>query len=320
MVSIIVITYNARDDLKECLKSLQDQDYDQIEIIIVDDASTDGTKQYLERYKTDINTDAVILTNDSNLGVAGARNVGIERSKGDIIAFIDADCIADAVWISELVKGYCNKDVVAVGGSISDERITNIWELLNKGHDFIASEEGYVTYIQGCNMSYGAPILKTFLFNDEIKYGYEETLLCDKLIQAGHKIYYRPQAIVHHKHRTCFISMAKQKYLRGISSVWYRKKQKKLFMFKRHIVLLAAFLFALISFFGNHLIYIHLAIFLFLIFSYSLLKDEIVYKQNNLKEITKVFPFLIVIEIFHFMGSVAGLLKFRFFGTHGRIH
>ena len=51
-VSVIVITYNARDDLEECLISLDNQDYNDKEIIVVDDASTDDTFEFLKKYKS----------------------------------------------------------------------------------------------------------------------------------------------------------------------------------------------------------------------------------------------------------------------------
>jgi glycosyltransferase involved in cell wall biosynthesis len=147
-VSVIVCTYNAQDDLKECLESLESQDYEEIEIIVVDDASEDGSARFLQDFRAGTKMEMIVVRNQINLGVAGSRNVGIEKARGGIIAFTDADCIADRRWISELLKGYDRKDVRAVGGSIADKRITNIWELSDKGHDYVASAEGYVSYIQ----------------------------------------------------------------------------------------------------------------------------------------------------------------------------
>ena len=308
-VSVVVISYNAKDDLKNCLSSLEKQTYPNLEIIVVNDASTDGTKEFLSGFKSNTLDKLIIVNNGSNLGVAGARNVGISHADGDIIAFTDADCITDPHWISELIQGYEDKNVVAVGGGIFSDRVTNVWELLHKGHDFIAKEEGYVTYIQGCNMSFDAATLKSFMFNDEIKYGYEETLLCDDLIQAGYNIYFRPQAIVNHRHRTTFCATAKQKYKRGLSSIWYRKKKNMLPMFKRHIILFLAIL--LIPFYLISNIIPYLILLLFLVFFISLLRDEMTYKKNNLVEVALTFPFLLIIEFFHFTGSIAGLIKFR---------
>ena len=310
-VSIVIITYNAKDDLKECLESLEKQDYNEKEIIIVNDASTDGTLKFLEHYQSHLNEQMVVITNKKNLGVAGARNVGIQHASGEIIAFTDSDCVTDQSWISELVKCYVNKEVVAVGGGILNTRISNIWELTEKGHDFVATKEGYVSYIQGCNMSFDSNVLKKFMFNEEIKYGYEEKLLCDYLIRDRYSIYYRPQAVVYHKHRSNLPALLKQKYLRGVSSIWYRKKQNKLFMFKRHIIFFISLF--LIPFSIISILFSYLSFLLFLTFCLSLLRDEIIFKAKSIKEIMVTFPFLIFIEVFHFWGSCIGMFKFRFF-------
>ncbi|MDY6853884.1 MAG: glycosyltransferase family A protein [Thermodesulfobacteriota bacterium] len=308
-VSIIVCTYNAKGDLKECLDSLEKQDYPKKEIVVVNDASTDDTLQFLLQYQQETTVDIVIVTNETNYGVAGSRNVGISQARGEIIAFTDADCVADPSWISQLVKGYDFNEVAAVGGSILSKRITNIWELSDKGHDFVASEEGYVSYIQGCNMSFDNNLLKQYMFNDDLKYGYEETLLCAYLLRDGHKIYYRPQALVFHKHRTSLAAIMKRKYLLGVSSVWYRKKLDKLFVFKRHIILFIALSF--IFFIGESNFFMYSSCVCFIIFCFGLLRDEVMFGKKNIKEIVITFPFLIFIEFAHFFGSIMGLLKFR---------
>ncbi len=311
-VSVIVCAYNAKDDLRECLESLENLDYNKKEIIVVNDASTDGTMKFLREYQRQTQIDIKIITNENNLGVAGSRNAGIQHATGNIIAFTDADCVADPAWISELTKGYGHKGVVAVGGKISDKAVTNIWELLAKGHDFVGTQEAYVSYIQGCNMSFDRAVLKKYMFNDELKYGYEEALLCDYLIRDGYNIYYRPQAIVHHKHRTNLLALLRQKYLRGVSSIWYRRKQSKLFMFKRHIILLTALL--LVPFLVLTKIFLYLSLILFLVFTCSLIRDEIIFNKT-IREILYTLPLLILVEFAHFGGSIAGLLKFRVLKT-----
>ena len=149
------------------------------------------------------------------------------------------------------------------------------------------------------------------MFNDEIKYGYEEKLLCDYLFNEGHKIYYRPQAVVHHKHRNTLIGLLRRKYLLGVSSIWYRNKQNKRLMFKRHIIFL--FALVLIPFSLIHYLFLCLSLSLFLVFSLSLLRDEIIFKAKSIREIIITFPLLIFIELLHFLGSCVGLVKFRFF-------
>jgi len=315
-VSVIVCTYNAKDELKECLESLENLDYRDKEIIIVDDASIDGTLEFLQQFRNQTKLEIIIVTNDRNRGVAGSRNIGIQHAAGDIIAFTDSDCVADRRWISELVKIYDRENVSAVGGKILDTRVTSIWNLAGKGLNFVASSEGYVSYIQGCNMSFNSGVLRKYMFNDEIKYGYEETLLCDYMVEDGYKIYYNPRAVVHHKHKTDLAAVLKQKYQRGVSSIWYRKKKNKLFMFKRHVILLISLL--CIPFFMISKFFLYISLILFSGFLFSLLRDEIIFHHHINKNVIISFPFLILIELFHFAGSCAGIVKFRFLKEAGK--
>jgi len=309
IVSIIVITYNAKDDLKECLQSLVTQDYSEIEIIVVNDASTDGTAELVEDFIKTANSDITVVTNRTNLGVAGSRNAGIRHAKGDVIAFTDSDCVADHDWVSELVRSYECNDVAAVGGKILDARMAGIWNVTNKGHDFVASQEGYVPFIKGCNMSFKGDLLRGYMFNDEIKYGYEELLLCDSLTDNGYKIYYNPRAVVHHKHRTSLEALLKQKYLRGMSSVWYLRKRNMFFMYRRHFILLLVLI--LLPLIIVNKLFMYPAIVLLSIFSLSLLREEIIFKEKNIIEMVVTFPFLVIIEFAHFAGACSGVARFR---------
>ncbi|HDH53736.1 MAG TPA: glycosyltransferase family 2 protein [Nitrospirae bacterium] len=308
-VSIIVITYNAGDDLKECLDSLEKQDYYEKEIVVVNDASTDGTQEFLQHFKNQTEVEMITVTNENNFGVAGARNVGIRHATGEIIAFTDSDCVADSKWVSELVRAYDHEGVAAAGGRILDDRVDNVWKRSSRGLNHVSVSEGYVSYIQGCNMSFKSEILRQYYFNDEIKYGYEETLLCDYMIADGHKIYYNPEAIVHHKHKADLRSLLRQKYLRGVSSVWYRQKQHKFFMLKRHLVLLIAVL--LIPFAAISTVLLYLSLALMMVFFAGLFRDEVLFGRKNIFDILMTFPFLIFIELFHFAGACAGIVKFK---------
>lgn len=88
-VSIIVPVYNTRKYLDRCIKSLINQTYNNVEIILVDDGSTDGSSQLCDRYK---NIDGRIhVVHQKNIGVSGARNRGIEMARGDYITFCDSD-------------------------------------------------------------------------------------------------------------------------------------------------------------------------------------------------------------------------------------
>lgn len=89
MVSIIVPVYNTEKYLKDCLESLVKQTYDKIEIILVDDGSTDSSGKICDKWaKID---DRIHVYHKKNEGVSRARNYGIQRAKGEKLVFIDSD-------------------------------------------------------------------------------------------------------------------------------------------------------------------------------------------------------------------------------------
>lgn len=89
LVSVIVTTCNSKDDVQHILKSLQNQSYGNMELIVIDDGSTDGTKEVMERIAAE--DTRISYTWQENSGVSVARNVGMKNAHGDIIMFADAD-------------------------------------------------------------------------------------------------------------------------------------------------------------------------------------------------------------------------------------
>lgn len=90
LISVIVPCYNVEKYVIKCLDSLVNQDQKGIEIIVVDDCSTDNTRQLLNDY-IDSNPKIRYIKNEKNLGLAYSRNVGLKESKGKYIGFIDSD-------------------------------------------------------------------------------------------------------------------------------------------------------------------------------------------------------------------------------------
>src|SRR5690606_9312317 len=84
-VSVIIPCFNHAHYLSTALESVQDQDHEQIEIIVVDDGSTDNTKEVATKYPN------VKYIYKANAGLPAARNTGIDHSTGKFIVFLDAD-------------------------------------------------------------------------------------------------------------------------------------------------------------------------------------------------------------------------------------
>lgn len=89
LISVIVPVHNGQDCLDNCIRSIREQTYGNLEIIIVDDGSTDATGQVCDRLRRTCGNVRVLTLGDE--GVSVARNVGIEAAKGELITFVDAD-------------------------------------------------------------------------------------------------------------------------------------------------------------------------------------------------------------------------------------
>ncbi len=95
LVSVILPTYNRAWTLKDAIDSVLGQDHPNIELIVIDDGSTDDTKKLLLSYK-----DKIMVLTQKNAGVSAARNAGIKKSKGEFIALLDSDDAWDKKKIS----------------------------------------------------------------------------------------------------------------------------------------------------------------------------------------------------------------------------
>src|SRR5699024_4295672 len=89
LVSVIIPAYNASDYIGRCMENVISQTYSDLEMIVVNDGSTDNTKNIISKYKK--KDKRIMLINQENKGVAIARNLAIKNAKGRYIAFLDSD-------------------------------------------------------------------------------------------------------------------------------------------------------------------------------------------------------------------------------------
>lgn len=89
LISVIVPVYNGQDYLGNCIRSIEDQTYGNLEVIIVNDGSTDGTGLVCDKLQTEYHNVRVLSLGD--VGVSAARNTGIDEAKGELLTFVDAD-------------------------------------------------------------------------------------------------------------------------------------------------------------------------------------------------------------------------------------
>ncbi len=99
MVSVTIVTYNSGRFIKKCLESVLAQKYPDLEVIVVDNASTDGTTDILEQFENRCR----IIYNEKNIGFAAAQNQAINLSSGDWVLTLNPDVLLMANFIQALI-------------------------------------------------------------------------------------------------------------------------------------------------------------------------------------------------------------------------
>lgn len=124
LVSVIVPVYNTEAYIAKCLDSLLAQSYNNIEIMVVDDGSTDGSREICDDYEEkDIRVKVIHKTNG---GLSSARNVGLFKVKGDYISFVDSDDYVAKTYIEDLLKLIKDNDAdISICGILAVNEVGN---------------------------------------------------------------------------------------------------------------------------------------------------------------------------------------------------
>lgn len=109
LVSVIVPVLNGAPFIERCVASLRVQDYPRVEVIVVDDGSTDGTPNLIK-------PPVRLLKTAGRLGAGAARNYGAQQAQGDVLMFTDADCIAPKTWVRRTIGVMEDRRVLCGGG------------------------------------------------------------------------------------------------------------------------------------------------------------------------------------------------------------
>lgn len=116
LVSIIIVTWNRKQDLKECLKSVKNQDYENKEVIVIDNNSTDNSVEMIEKEFPDVS----LIKNKKNTYPPYARNQGIKISKGKYVWFLDNDAVVlKKTCLSNMVDILENTNNIGIVGGIA---------------------------------------------------------------------------------------------------------------------------------------------------------------------------------------------------------
>lgn len=235
LVSAIVLNWNGKRIIESCLDSLLRQSHVPLEVIVVDNGSTDGSLALLkDKYASRVR----IFENPRNLGFAGGCNVGIRAARGEYIALLNSDATAEQRWVEELLKAMqrspnigmcCGKTYFAHREGILENTGHIVFrDGLGRGRGRLEKDEGQydkqdsVLCPTGCAAFYRKDMMeaaglfdeKFFAYADDIDVGFRGRLL-------GYDCAYVPTAVAYHELSASFGMLSPLKaYLLERNRLW----------------------------------------------------------------------------------------------------
>lgn len=199
LISVIIPVYNVEKYLRRCIESIINQSYRNLEIILVDDGSTDSSGEICDEYAQEDKRIKVVHKKHS--GVSDARNIGINNAQGDYLSFIDSDDVISLIFYAKLLNGFGNEGVDISACQyirFADEGIIQvemgqagyvIWDQMKVLHEMTQTGEGsrseFVSIL--CNKLFKAELFKNVKFpHGQI---HEDEYAISFVLKKMHKMY-----------------------------------------------------------------------------------------------------------------------------------
>lgn len=209
LVSVVISTLDRAESLVRTIDSLHLQTHDQVELVVVNGPSTDGTAEVLAAIEHPCKRLSCPVAN-----LSMSRNIGIRAAAGEVLAFIDDDAIPEPTWLEEALPEFADPEVAGVGGLVFDNTGLAYQYTYSSadrlGHAEHSSKQPFDSlcfpgtwrfpYLQGTNAIMRRDALAEIgLFDEEYEYYLDETDVCLRLIDAGFVLRQLHGAPVHHK-------------------------------------------------------------------------------------------------------------------------
>ncbi len=227
-VTVVVPTYNRANHVAECLDSVFKQKPGWCNVLVIDNLSDDGTSDLLKR-RYGWRSDFKLLSPPERISIAEARNYGLREADGDIVAFIDDDCVACEGWLEKLVSRFSlDEKIGCVGGRIKPifldqppkwlrRDVYGLLGLTNWGNsvkEIFFPIGGNMALRREAAMGVGG--FQEKLGPRGVKLFGEEISISERLRGAGYRVVYEPEAVVLHKmwgERLSLRSVAERAYM-----------------------------------------------------------------------------------------------------------
>lgn len=209
-VAVVILNWNGHDVLAKCLDSVMRTDYPNLEIVVVDNASTDRSQPLVrDRYPS-----VRLIENRENLGYVGGNNVGIGSTRSDFVVLLNNDTTVDRAWIRELVKVAATDERIGILGCKVYLMGTRIIQHAGSHLRFVSGslftrsmveDEGQfdevadVDYVSGEAIMIKREVFEKAGLLDPDYYAYwEDVDFCCRARRRGYRVIYVPSSVVEH--------------------------------------------------------------------------------------------------------------------------
>lgn len=216
LVSIIVLNYNGKKYIEQCIESILNSVYRNFELIIIDNNSTDDSIKTVESKFKDERIKVIL--NKKNLGFAGGNNLGVEYAKGKYLALINIDTIVDSKWLSEVISVMEADATIAVAQpklmSLDDKLIFDsagdyldfFGNSFRRGGDWLEEDHGQYDNLHDIFSARGAALItrkeivdRIGLFDEDYFLDFEDVDFCWRARLNGKRVVFVPTSIIYHK-------------------------------------------------------------------------------------------------------------------------
>jgi O-antigen biosynthesis protein len=198
-ISVVICAHNSADTIAECLRHTCALDYPELEVIVVDDGSTDATPEIAAAYPARI-------VRIPHSGLAAARNEGFQAARGELVAYLDADAYPASEWPYYLALGLDAPNVGGTGGPNlpprDDPVSAHVVARSPGGPVHVLTSDDRAEHVPGCNMAFWKIVLSEVGgFDPVYTEAGDDVDLCWKALNRNWKIGFHPAAFVWHHRR-----------------------------------------------------------------------------------------------------------------------